>query len=209
MNSKASSLAASATLFCLSIASVWAADSAAPIEAIWKPQQIVFPYQGFTTAYDCDALADKVERILRAVGAHQEVTARASGCIINKPSRSITVRLTAATPVEASQMNKLALAQDPERAKLIERIGGKQAIDADAFAAVWQTVALNRDRPLDLEPGDCELLEQLRDRVLPKLQVKIIENEVHCTPHQLSSVTPRLVVSALIKAPDPSQPSVK
>jgi hypothetical protein len=62
-------------------------------------------------------------------------------------------------------------------------------------------VDLGRDRKLDLQPGDCELMEGLRDQVLPKMSIKVVSDAVHCTPKQLSIQTPELKVSALVALP--------
>jgi hypothetical protein len=86
--------------------------------------------------------------------------------------------------------------------ELTERLTGKKdPLQTDPFPAQWKTVDVSRDRKLDLEPGDCELLEGLKKEVLPKLSVKVIEDRVSCTPHDLSIQTPQLTVSALVALP--------
>jgi hypothetical protein len=172
------------------------------VQAVWQPQEINFQYFGFTTAYQCDALADKVERLLQQVGVHQSVRASGAGCAINKPSRNVSVRITLLAPVEANDQNREAIAANEKNAALLKRLGVKKA-DTDSFPAQWKTVTLSDGRPAMLSAGDCELIEQLRDRVLPKLHVKVVDDNVRCTPHQVSIVRPKLTVSALVptKAP--------
>jgi hypothetical protein len=75
------------------------------------------------------------------------------------------------------------------------------------FPAQWQTIELARDRKLDLQPGDCELMQGLREHVLPKLSVKVVADRVNCVPRQLSYQTPELTVSALVPMAKPDAPS--
>jgi hypothetical protein len=61
---------------------------------------------------------------------------------------------------------------------------------------------LSRGR-LDLEPGDCELVEEIQKKVLPKLAARIVDNDVRCSPHQLTLGQPRLKVEVLVEMPKP------
>jgi hypothetical protein len=182
-----------------------AADSEQPVNAMWKVQRIDFPYQAFTVAYECRSLEDKVARILKTLGAHSDTRVTATGCEFDRVSRSLFLRVTTATPVEVTPEYKEELAKDKSRQELIARFGGKNRIDMDEFPAVWKRIELSRDRKLDLAPGDCELLETLRDRVFPKLSIKVVEDSVRCTPNQLGFTTPTLTVDALVRAPSPDE----
>jgi hypothetical protein len=184
------------------------AGAAAPdnvVTAMWKVQKIEFAHQGFVTSYDCRALEDKVESILETLGAHSDTRATVNGCEFDRVSRSLFLRLTTATPVEVTPEYKQELAKDKSRQELIARFGGKNKIDMEEFPAMWKRVELSRDRKLDLAPGDCELLETLRDKVFPKLSVKVVADSVRCTPNQLSLSTPTLTVDALVRAPSPDE----
>jgi hypothetical protein len=192
-----------AGLSSLAAALASAAEAAQTEQAVWKMQEIQFSYMAFTTAYNCDALEDKVEAILRALGAYEKSKADVRGCEFDRLSRNSFVRLTVATPVVATAEQKAELAKDKSRQELLKRLGVKSELDQDEFPAQWKTVDLSRERSLNLKPGDCELLEHLRDRVFPKLAVKVVRNEVRCTPNQLSYTTPKLEVAALVKAPTP------
>jgi hypothetical protein len=50
-------------------------------------------------------------------------------------------------------------------------------------------------------------MEGLRDRVLPKLGIKVTEDRLRCTPNQLGITTPQLTVSALVATKSPDQKS--
>jgi hypothetical protein len=179
------------------------------VPATWKVQEIRYSYVGFTTAYNCDAAEDKLKEILLALGAHPGTQVRATGCNMNRPSRNFFVTITSATPVPATDAIAVPAKGEKSRQELLERLGNKNPISSDQFPATWKSVDLSNDRKLNLRPGDCELMEGLRDNVLPKLSVKIESNRVQCTPRQLSISTPELKVSALVPlaSPDQKQPT--
>jgi hypothetical protein len=175
-------------------------ESANPVQAVWKPVEIKYSYVGFTTAYNCDAFEAKVKNILLALGASPLTKVQANGCVdINRPSRNFFVTITTATPIPKSE------AKEPENKseqELVERLTGKKdPLKAEPFPAQWRTVDLHRERRLDLQPGDCELMEGLSKDVLPKLSVKIVTDRVQCTPRNISIQTPQLTVSALTALP--------
>lgn len=184
-----------------------AADSSAPIQAGWKTQEIRYSYTGFTTAYDCDAAEDRIKAILRALGAHPQTRVSAQGCDFNRPSRNFFITITAATPVPLADVPKAEPATS--RDELLKRLGVAPKQLDETFPAEWKTVQLSRDRKLDLAPGDCELMEGLRDHVLPKLSVKIVSNRVQCIPRQVSLQTPELTVTALVPLAKPDAPKDK
>ncbi|MFC4311355.1 hypothetical protein ACFPN2_19810 [Steroidobacter flavus] len=178
-----------------------AADSSAPVQAGWKTQEIRYSYTGFTTAYDCDAAEDRIRAILRALGAHEQTRVSAQGCTLNRPSRNFFITITTATPVPVADLPKASA--PTSRDELLKRLGVPANKLDETFPAEWKTVQLSRDRKLDLEPGDCELMEGLRDHVLPKLSVKIQADRVQCIPRQVSLQTPELTVSALVPMAKP------
>jgi hypothetical protein len=175
-------------------------DAAKSVQAVWKPVEIKYSYVGFTTAYNCDAFEAKVKSILLALGATPLTRVQANGCIdVNRPSRNFFVTITTATPIPASEAKEPANKSEQE---LVERLTGKKdPLKTDPFPAQWRTVDLSRERRLDLQPGDCELMEGLSKDVLPKLSVKVVNDHVQCTPHNLSISTPQLEVSALVAVP--------
>lgn len=58
----------------------------------------------------------------------------------------------------------------------------------------------SENRELDLAPGDCELMAQLRDQVLTESGVRIMQESISCFPYQVSITTPTLQVSSLAPA---------
>lgn len=176
-----------------------AADSSAPVQATWKTQEIRYTYTGFTTAYSCDGAEDRLKAILRALGAHEQTRVSATGCNLSRPSRNFFITITTATPVPLADAKP---ADTPtSRDELLKRLGVASNQLDETFPAEWKTIELARNRKLDLEPGDCELMEGLRDHVLPKIGVKIVDDRVQCIPRQATLQTPTLTVSALVPLP--------
>ncbi|HKS57883.1 MAG TPA: hypothetical protein VJS12_21475 [Steroidobacteraceae bacterium] len=181
-------------------------DAAKSVQAVWKPVEIKYSYVGFTTAYNCDSFEQKVRSILLRLGAPEQTRVQANGCIdVNRPSRNFFVTINSAAVIPASEAK-----EPPDKAtrELAERLTGKKdPLKTDPFPAQWKTVELARDRRLDLQPGDCELMEGLSKDVLPKLSIKIISDRVLCTPNNLSITTPELTVSALVPLPKADESS--
>lgn len=182
--------------------SAYAASSAdsGTVQAVWNPVEIKYSYVGFTTAYNCDAFEAKVKSILLALGATPLTKVQANGCIdVNRPSRNFFVTVTTATPIPASEAKEPANKATKE---LAERLTGKaDPLKTDPFPAQWKTVEVSRDRRLNLEPGDCELMEGLSKEVLPKIGVKVVTDRIQCTPHDVGISTPQLTVNALVAMP--------
>jgi len=172
------------------------ASDSASIQSEWRPQQIRYSYTAFTTAYECDAAATKIKDILTTLGALPQTKVSATGCDMNRPSRMFFITITTATPVAVSGDRTTPAARGEQA--VIEKLGGRHVVSTEPFAAAWRTVDLSKDRKLDLQPGDCELMEGLRDHVLPKIGVKVINDQVQCFPNTLSIQTPQLQVSALV-----------
>lgn len=194
-----------ATLVCCISTAACAADAADPVQAIWKPQEITFHFQSFTTFYSCDGLEGKLERILRALGAENaKVRVRSVEC----PSRVASLPRVVATiisPVEATPEAIAERDKDKSTRELAARVTGRQeelATLNEQFAANWKRVSLSRGA-LNLEPGDCELIEEVKRKVLPKLAVRIVQDNVGCSPGTVSLGQPQLEVEALVAAPKP------
>jgi hypothetical protein len=183
--------------------------SEAPVQAIWKAQEIAFTYQSFTTFYSCSSLEAKIRRLLIAVGAEPNLKIRTRGCFSSSEiARMPYVEIQVVSPVEATPEELAELDKTRSTRELAARVRGdsKQAERAEAqFPAQWTQVSLSRGK-LNLEPGDCELIEQLKEKVLPKLAIKVIEDRTECTPHRISMTQPRLVVEALTPMASPDEP---
>ncbi len=179
------------------------------VAAVWKSQEIGFHYQSFTTFYSCDALENRVEKILKAVGADRDLYVRSNGCPSGGIARLPYVLIRVTSPVEATPEAIAEIEKTRSKRELAARVRGEQMSDVgEQFPAHWQPVAFDRGR-LRLEPGDCELMDQLVRYVFPKLAVRVTKNELSCSPNQVSFIQPRLDVDALfaIKPQDADSPA--
>lgn len=183
-----------------------------PVQAIWKTQELTFYYQSFTTFYSCSSLETKVKRLLIAAGAKRQMKIRTRGCMSsNAIARTPYVEITLASPAEATPESLAELDKTRSTRELVARVRGdsKQAdVAATPFAAHWQRVSLSRGK-LNLEPGDCELIEQLKKKVFPQMAVRIVEDRVECVPNQLSMTQPRLIIDVLAAMPTADEAAKK
>ncbi len=177
-----------------------------PVQAIWKDQEFAFYFQSQTTFYSCSSLEAKLERILRALGATARVRVRSVDCQ-SGPVRMPRVVVNARTPIEATPQALAERNKGKSKRELAARVRGEsEDVEALAeFPAQWKSISLSRGA-VGLEPGDCELIDELRRKVLPRLAVRIVEDGTHCTPHQLAIGQPQLEVQALVALPKPDQP---
>lgn len=181
------------------------ATAADPVQAIWKHQEIAFYFQSFTTFYSCTSLESKLERIMRELGVHARVKVRSADCP-SSVARMPRVVMQVVSPVEATPAALADRDKNKSVRELAQRVRGKKndhPLDSlEEFPAQWRLVSLTRGR-LDLQPGDCELIDELQKKVLPKLAIRIVRDDVQCTPNQLTMGQPRLEVEALIEIPKP------
>ena len=180
-----------------------------PVQALWKEQEITFFFQSVTSFYSCDGLEDKLKKILTALGARGKVKVDSFGCE-SGPVRTPRVAVKLSAPIEATPEAVAEHAKTRSQRELRAKVKGDSppASDLDAqFAAQWRNVSLSRG-DLGLEPGDCELIDELRRKLLPKLAVRIVRNEIRCTPNRLTPGQPQLEVQALVEAPN-ARPGVR
>jgi hypothetical protein len=185
-------------------------------KAVWNVQDIYFQYVGFTTQYSCDGLRDRVESVLEQLGLQQTSVASVAACTeLNGPARNPGVRIIVAHPVAATEEVMKAIAADTKRADLIALLQrrskhpvniGSEPFDAERTPVVLSSKARNPNSAA----GDCELLEQLRDRLIKKTGGTVLKDELRCTPYQGTAGNSRLTVDVLIaKDAIAKQPAAK
>ena len=163
--------------------------AAEPVQpAVWTPKQLRFVYSGFTTKYSCDGLRDKMRQVLLKLGAREDdlVVAEAGCPDLGRPTTFPTVDI---------KMNVLKPAPPPPP--------GANA--PPAVPAQWQLVDLTQYRDPLNAAGDCELIEQLKERVVPLFTTRKIEYRSNCVPNQLALGTV-LKVEVLMPKKNPSLP---
>jgi len=132
----------------------------------WQPHTYQFQFMGFTATYSCDGLGDKLKLLLRLAGA--------------RPDAKVTPSCTRGYGVP----DKLGNAQ-LEFSTLSPAAAPVDAVGADGnLRGVWRKVELAPRRPYKLEAGDCELVEQFRDTLLPMFTTRNVNSRITCVPHQ-------------------------
>ena len=189
---------AAVLLLAAGVASAQAQPDPPVVEAVWKPQRMNFVYRGYSTLYSCRGLQEKLEKILTTVGARGGIQMRAYSC--DDELAIARFQIVLASPVEATPENVQELTTYDSQDELVARMRGEQlasAEDLQRFPAVWKTISFARSREMRLAPGDCELVEQLRRHILPRMSVQVVSDQVRCSPWG-NIGKPRLTVSALV-----------
>lgn len=170
-------------------------------QAVWKRQDVIFVYRSDTTYYNCSALQDKLRQILTHIGARRDVIVQPHACI--DEAGVVAFKVTLHSPVPATEENVKALTTYDSQDVLTAKIRGERLPPADElprFAAEWREFSFARDRKLRIAAGDCDLVQQMRRQILPKLAVNVT-HEAHCNSVAPNLGPPRLTVSALVALP--------
>lgn len=144
------------------------------IAAVWHSRVVRLEYRARGSLQMCRTLQRKVERILLELGARAQFT----GFYCGELSHVVTAQFVLTVPIEATEENLRRLTRFDSKEVLIARLRGQRlpvAADLPLFPAAWKTVSLS---DMGFDRGDCELLRQLRQQVLPKLSVRIIDDNL-------------------------------
>lgn len=158
-----------------------ATDAVPAVQAQWQPRELNFYYKGFSTLYSCSGIEERLERLLRDLGARPDVRVSAVGC--QPPmevSSMISARIRANMPVEAAASDQGA-----------------------SFPAQRKVVTLTTLHGNQVGAGDCELLEQVGNQLVPALKLEVVKNDLHCVPGQAMIGNRGVQVSALVPLPAP------
>ena len=155
----------------IACAPAFAATTAPGVTAQWQQRQTRFHYSGFTTHYSCDGIKYKVGLLLRTMGARDIKVRDICTSPNGEPQLFHTMKLSFSVPVPAKKGDNKA---------------DKKADKKGTFPAEWREVTLAAMNPMDLDSGDCELVEQIRDQVLPLFNPRAVVNRTACIPHQES-----------------------
>ncbi len=168
-----------------------AADAAAAtVQATWVEQNLRFVYYANTAYYSCDGLEGKVTSILAAIGARPGFKVQARGCF--NPRRG----------AEWTPMVDITVASAREVGSAAPAGEGAGA----PFPARVMRVDLRDSQTGLLQPGDCELVQQLRDQVFKPLGARIVVDRMSCSVHTLNIDTINLSLDVLVPvAPAPAQ----
>ncbi len=159
-----------------------AADGLGPaLESVWVERRISFDYMGFTTAYNCDSLREKLIDLLRLAGARRDLEVTTGGCAFT------SLRISPLVHAQLHFYSPVLPTAEPNASSL-------PVVPAMAH---WLPVRIAPDRPRSIARGDCELIEQFEQQVLNNFAVRNIDSELRCVPHQLPSGEMHLHFEAL------------
>jgi hypothetical protein len=177
-----------------------ASAAEAPIAAVWRPHVVKFAYRAGNTFYMCRSLQEKIQRILLQVGARERAQFRRFYC--GDLSHVVDAEFVLLTPIEATDENLRRLTDYDSHDVLVARVHGQRlpaATELPLFPAAWKTISLPG---MGFSQSDCELLQQLREQVLPKLSVRIVSDSLQqCATVFARGAAPRLMVEALVAEP--------
>ena len=184
-------VAAMATILAVPVA---VAGDSTPVPAVWKEQRIEFNYFGRTSRYSCDGLRDKLRAILANLGARHDIQAVVVPCDDfggpgPRPTSTPTVHLAFSAP------------SMPDAAAKPLHPGDLAPVDAH-----FEDFSLKTDAFRNMEPGDCELVEEFARQVLPKLATRNVHQDITCIPYQQSG-SHYWVRGEVLKALPPTAPA--
>lgn len=175
--------AIAALVLALPLAAAAAESTPAPADAqaaVWARKELSFVFMGFTTHYSCDGLRDKIRHALTVFGARGDFQLSYSGCSSSygtpDPFPGVHITMHVLQPAGAGESG------------------------AEVVGTHWRRVDLHLDRDPVWEASDCELLEQIKQKILPLFATRNVDFASNCVPHQAYLGT-RL--SAELLFPDP------
>lgn len=159
------------------------AEGSGGVPAVWTAKELRFVYMGFTSHYSCDGLRDKIRVILTDFGARDDMQVSEAPCTgLGRPTKFPGVNI---------KINVLQPASD--------------ATDSSVVAAHWKRVQLPGPGDAVRQAGDCELLEQVKQKILPLFATRDVQYHSTCVPKQLSIGGTSLTADVLV----PDQPTAK
>jgi hypothetical protein len=159
--------------------SAWAAPAPdAPAEpahelALWVPLQLNFVYGHFTTEYSCSGLETRMKSVLLKLGARPDLDVRGYGC----------TQLTGPDPLAGVKI----------KMNVLEPAGARPGLGAH-----WTRVDLLKDRETLEAAADCELIEQVAQKILPLFTVRNVDYNASCQPRNLVPGATRLKADVLV-----------
>jgi hypothetical protein len=162
------------------------AGTAAPaadegVAAVWIPKELRFTYMGFTSHYSCDGLRDKMRAVLLKLGVRKDLSVTATGC-------SEGFGRVSPFPGVVAKFHLLQA--------LTEENAPKE--ETKPVSAHWQNVDLAPTGDPLRAAGDCELTEQIKQRVLPLFSTRNIAYSSTCVPNQLTVGGTKLAADVLM-----------
>jgi hypothetical protein len=133
---------------------------------------MIVDLQNLPRVYSCDDLYYKFRDVLVILGAQHWPTIHTYRC--NSRSPRMHLQFSLAKPVSGA------------------------ALQYATLQASNSTIELAPGKPTSLQPNDCQLLEQMKDTLLPALPVKVISYRLTCTAPPRGRARYQVQVQALM-----------
>lgn len=139
--------------------------AAADESGAWRSHQLRFNYLSPEPIYSCQGLKDTLLRLLKQSGAGQQISVVPGPCVrgYGSPEKLIYAELKFSTLVPAASAGA--------------------GSEGEAAAGSWHTVTIGAHDPV-LRGGDCEVVEQFKDKVLPLFATRNVKANLNCIPFQ-------------------------
>lgn len=164
-------LAGAAVIGCARAEAAQSSNTAAEAQsAHWVQRKFQFTYLGFTTKYSCYGLRDQVANVLVQLGARaKDLKVHPIGCVhgLGKPEPAPSVMGTF---------------------YVLEPLSGPKPKHAGTkvVPAHWSTVDVRLASSTLEQAGQCELMEQIKHKILPLFAHRDVQYTSNCMPHQLA-----------------------
>jgi hypothetical protein len=145
-----------------------APGSQPPIAAVWVQKEKRFVFMGFTAKYSCDGLQERIRTVLIQLGARKDLEVRPSPC--SAPFGRPTV-----FPGVSIKMNVLQPVN-----------GTTDTAATPPVPAHWKRVDLTSAGDAVRDAGDCEVIEQIKQSILPLFTTRNVDYKSTCIPNQLT-----------------------
>ena len=200
-------------------------DPSRTVKAIWIAREVEFTYYSTTSLYYCDGLREKVKWVMKQLGATDASKINVRSCFNSgangvtfgpildplsraEPSPRVVIEVVVPQRVTPELLAELSEGQG-ER-ELIDRVRGETSVvgnpEAQFAASTRQVTFDDGARRGRIDPGDCELIEQMRDAVFVPLGFKIVEDNLYCAPNRVTPGSVNLQVEVLEPWKPPPEP---
>jgi hypothetical protein len=156
------------------------------LDAQWEAQQVETVFFAFSSFYTCEGIRSQIRKLIVAFGGRADAVLGGNCAGFDRTPPSHRLKIAFAIPVVAAE--------------------GTPA--GETFRARWQEVTIEPRKPRNIQPGDCELVEQFAKHVLPLFNPKEISRMPNCNTRGDQFVgEPILRATVLVPLP-PEQPEV-
>jgi hypothetical protein len=134
-----------------------------PTAEAWQVHTYDFHFMGVTSTYTCAGLADRLGDLLNQLEARQVRITPICGLARYTPDRfaQARVQFSSLIPSDAAGPGS-----------------------GSGAAGSWRHIRWAPHHPYALEDGDCELIQEFREKILPMFATRNLHAQLNCVPHQ-------------------------